>query len=170
MLITRLLHWEPKSQPSGCPHPSSTARHPPTGCGERLREAVWCRKTELRGPSPALRVLDASPIPGGTEGHRRRQCGQVSAPPAPALTGFSLEPAPCPSGLALGEDRAQRGVTPGRERPGCSPLHTRCAVTHTLKPSQLDLRFCKTRCQPNVKHIVSPKQLEGGEQPSTLPP
>lgn len=88
------------------------------------------------------------------------------SPPAPVLTltGSSLEPAPCPSGLA------QLGVTPGRERPGCSPLHTRCAVTHTPKPSQLDLRFCKTRCQANVKHIVSQEQLKGGGQLSTLPP
>lgn len=90
---------------------------------------------------------------------------------APALTGSSLEPAPCPSGLALREDRAQLGVTLGRERPGCSPLHTRCAVTHTPKPSQLDLRFCKTRCQPNVKHIDSQKQLGGrraAQHPATL--
>lgn len=45
----------------------------------------------------------------------------------------------------------------------------RCALTHTPKPSQLDVRFYKTQRQPNVKHIASQQQLGGEERAAQHP-
>lgn len=183
--VTRSLHSFSAvgaGQEAGVPHPFQSCSHcpptlcPPSGCGERLREGASVRRERKPPPPPSLQgaLIRGRALEGDA-------CGWVF-PPSPQRTGMkaawpafsphqphALKDSPREAGEATralleGWGHSSEQLWEVGEAWPLSP-HTRCTVTHTPKPSQLDVRFAK----PNASLMRSTLSPRGSWEGSSAP-